>query len=91
MTDKELFFEMIEQIPSIAQLFDKEKSALKVSEFESALLVMSSGEVHMAKFFVSVWFNNSSRYGFDLIDAVYVIDGAWRKIIINWIADPFYP
>ena len=91
MTDKELFFEMIEQIPSIAQLFDKEKSALRVSDFESALLFMSSGEVHMAKFFVSVWFNNNSRYGFDLVDALSVVNEAWRKIIINWISDPFYP
>ncbi len=35
--------------------------------------MMSSGEVHTAKFFATVWLG-TNRYGSDLIEAVPVID-----------------
>ena len=64
---------------------------MHINKFEDALGVMSSGERHMAKFFAAVWFNDNQKYGFDLVDAVASLDVAPRKLIIEWIAKPFWP
>lgn len=87
----ERFFDMLDRVPRIRSLWDKESGNLDVEKFENELGVMSSGEIHMAKFFASLWFHNNKRYGFDLVDAVSSLDPAEREIIIEWIADPFYP
>ena len=52
---------------------------------------MSSGERHLALFFVAVWFHNNSRYGFDLMDAISSVDPEQRELIANWCKDPFWP
>ena len=88
---QEEFFLMLERVPRICHLWDIEKKALNVELFEAKLGVMSSGEVHLAKFFASLWFHSNQRYGFDLVDAVSTLDGPERKLICKWIADPFWP
>ncbi|MDH5327637.1 MAG: WGR domain-containing protein [Gammaproteobacteria bacterium] len=85
------FFLMLERVPRISHLWDIEKKALKVELFEAELGVMSSGEVHLAKFFASLWFHNNQRYGFDLVDAISALDGPERELIREWISDPFWP
>lgn len=85
------FFTMLDQVPRIKNLWDKQKKELKVDLFESELNVMSSGEVQMAKFFASLWFHDNSRYGFDLVDAISTIDPEERYLIIEWVANPFWP
>ena len=85
------FFLMLNHVPRIAELWDIENRELKVESFEKALGVMSSGEIHIAKFFAAVWFHDNQRYGFDLIDAVSSIDSEHSKLIIEWISDPFWP
>ena len=87
---QEKFFKMLDRVPRISNLWDK-KSGLEIERFESQLCVMSSGEVHIAKFFASIWFNNNNRYGFDLVDAVASLDIPERKIITEWMCDPFWP
>lgn len=52
---------------------------------------MSQSEVHLAKFFSAIWFNDNQRYGFDLVDAVACMDINERQIILDWVADPFWP
>jgi len=84
------FFEMIKQVPRISRLWDMERG-MDIEIFEAELGVMSPGEAHMAKFFSSVWHHHSQQYGFDLVDAVSAIDPAHCQLIIEWIADPFYP
>lgn len=85
------FFKMLQQVPRISHLWDEDKRELKIKLFERELGVMSSGEVVMAEFFASLWFHNNKRYGFDLVDAISRIDSPERKLIIEWIADPFWP
>ena len=85
------FFGMLDRVPRIKHLWDKDKRELNIELFERELGVMSHGEVHMAKFFAALWLHNNTRYGFDLIDAVSSIDAAERKLIIEWISDPFWP
>jgi len=88
---QERFFIMLEQVPRIKHLWNQKKKELDINNFEVALGVMATGEIHMAKFFVSLWFNDNKRYGFDLVDAVSSIDAQERALICEWIADPFWP
>ncbi|NOS74740.1 MAG: hypothetical protein HOP36_09445 [Methyloglobulus sp.] len=88
---KQRFFEMVGRYPRISHLWDIGEGEFKPDLFESELGVMSSGEVQIAKFFASVWFHDNSRYGFDLVDAVAVLDSNERGLIIAWIQDPFWP
>jgi len=85
------FFDMLEKVPRISHLWDIDKRELKVQLFVRELGVMSPGEVHIAKFFASVWFGSNELYGFDLIEAVSSLDGKEIDLIIEWIADPFWP
>ena len=50
---RELFYEMLDKAPRIDHLWDREKNVLNIELFEKELGVMSSGEVHLAKFFAS--------------------------------------
>ena len=85
------FFNMLSKVPRLEHLWDKEKRSLDVPSFEAELNVLSSGEVHMAKFFAAVWFGNNTQYGFDLVDAVREIDPAKREVVMQWMSAPFWP
>ena len=85
------FYNMIDRFPRVAYLWDRKSHNLDVDAFENDLGVMSSGEVFMAKFFASVWFNRNERYGFDIIDRWWVLDQDSKQIVLDWLADPFYP
>lgn len=87
----EQFFNMLESVPRLKHLWNKETKEINVTIFESELGVMSSGECHMAKFFAAVWFHDNTKYGFDLVDAVASIDKEHGALIMSWIADPFWP
>ena len=91
MNAKEKFFELLAHVPSVEKFWDKGKSELDVDLFESSFSVISSGELQMAKFFAAILFNDNERYGFDLIDAVSKVDTSHRKLIMEWIARPFWP
>lgn len=88
---QEKFFNLLEKAPRIRNLWDKKTRSLNVNSFEEQLGVMSSGEVAVAKFFASVWFNDNKKYGFDLVDVVSRIDVPERKLIIEWMCNPFWP
>ncbi|MDH5327687.1 MAG: hypothetical protein OEY58_19710 [Gammaproteobacteria bacterium] len=88
---QQLFFLMLYRVPRIDHLWDVKSKSLDVELFEREIAVMSPGEVHIAKFFASVWFHSNKRYGFDLVDAVSSLDDPERELIREWIADPFWP
>ena len=85
------FFNMLNQVPRIKSLWDEQKRELKIDGFEDEVWFMSPGEQAMAKFFASLWFHNNDKYGFDLVDAIAFIDPPERKLIMDWIEDPFWP
>lgn len=87
----ERFFKMLDRVPRIKHLWNKNRGEIDIKKFEAELGVMSHGEVHMAKFFAALWFHDNQRYGFDLIDAVARIDTPERALIVEWIANPFWP
>jgi len=88
MTEYDRFFKMLDTCPRIAGLWDRENRSLDVERFEKELKLMSSGERHLAKFFVGVWLGDN-RYGFDLIEAVHALSD--RGVISDWIENPFFP
>lgn len=90
MNKSDRFFQMLNKCPRITYLWDKETQELDVERFERDVKGMSSGEIHLAKFFAGVWFNNN-RYGFDLIAAMQVLDTNNQRIISAWIEHPFFP
>ena len=90
MNKYDLFFQMLKKCPRIAYLWDRETRELDVERFEKDVKGMSSGEIHLAKFFAGVWLNNN-RYGFDLIAAMQVLDTNNRRIISDWIEHPVFP
>jgi len=91
MNSRERFFALLKELPRCAELWDQKTNSLNIAAFEQALGVMSHGEVQMAKFFAAIWFNHNKQYGFDVVDAVSRIDAEDRKLIAEWIANPFWP
>ena len=92
MTEEQTkFFEMLEPYTRFKYHWNKESRTFNQESFEQDLKVMSSGERHMAKFFVSVWLNESESYPFDVLDAIRAIDLKSRKLVISWLAKPFFP
>jgi hypothetical protein len=85
------FFNMLNKVPRLVDLWDKEKEEMNIPLFEKELNVMSSGEVQMAKFFAAVWLGDNTKYGFDLVDAVGRIDAKETNLIMNWMRAPFWP
>lgn len=87
----ERFFKMLDRVPRIKHLWNKHNGKIDQKAFEAELSVMSSGEVQIAKFLASLWFHDNTRYGFDLVDAVASIDENEKKLIIDWMSNPFWP
>ncbi|WP_257292959.1 hypothetical protein [Endozoicomonas sp. ONNA1] len=85
------FFELLDQYPRFKHHWDKEKRTCDLESFDQDFKVMSSGERHMARFFISVWLNESETYPFNVLDAIRVIDDKSRKLVIVWLANPFFP
>jgi len=85
------FFNMLNKVPRLVDLWDKEKEEMHETLFDAELNTLSSGEVQMAKFFAAVWLGNNTKYGFDLVDAVKQVDAAEKDLIMEWVRAPFWP
>lgn len=90
MTNHERFFQLLDNCPRISRLWDRNRKELNIEQLEKELKVMSSGEIHLAKFFAGIWLNHN-KYGFDLIAAMDVLDANNRRLIASWIESPFFP
>ncbi|HHT1356696.1 TPA: hypothetical protein ACTYC5_004293 [Enterobacter hormaechei] len=83
------FYAMVSQYPKVAALWDWEQMVLRSSSFPSSLHGLSHGEVVLVRFFEMIW--NHQNKGFDLADAAGVLDTKERKMIADWLLDPFWP
>lgn len=90
MNNYDRFFEMLNQIPRIQKIWNKNTKKMDVPLFEKELKLMSSGECHMARFMAGVWLGRNT-YEFDLIEAIAILDLPCKRIISDWIAEPFFP
>ena len=94
MSSMDRFFVLLGQVPRIARLWNQEKRELDIELYEASLGVLSTGEAHMARFFASVWLGGSGGtdlYSFNLVDAASSLEPEWRRLICDWLVDPFWP
>ena len=92
MTENQIrFLTMLKPFHKLRHHWSPFDLSLDLDSFEQDLKLMSSGEKHLAKFFASIWLNDSERFPFDLIQAARTLDSRSMTVIINWLQDPFYP
>ncbi len=89
MSDRHKFYAAINKFDFLAPLWDQTKHEIRLDDFENRLGTMSSGECHLAKFMAAIWFHDN-RYGFDIFQAMTLSDH-FRNIIIDWVAEPYWP
>lgn len=83
------FVTMVAGYPRLSGYWDFDQRICHESELHKALNVMSSGEQHLARFFLGLW--NGNDEGFDMLDAVSDFDHQERQLLIDWLRDPFWP
>ena len=85
------YFAWLERdMPFLLPLFDQKAPCYHEDMVERYLATASHGEAVMARFALGVWCNNN-RFGFDLIDAVGVLDQEHLAIIMDWMRQPLWP
>lgn len=84
------FWDMLDQCPRLSGLWDRERQDLDIERLDQEIRLMSSGEVHLAKFLAGVWLGQN-QYGFDAIEAMHTLSPDTRKVVADWMADPFFP
>ncbi len=87
--EQERFATLLAAYPRIAGYWDFNVRECHEAELRKALGVMSSGEQHLARFFLGLW--KRSDEGFDMLDAVSDFDHQERQLLIDWLRDPFWP
>lgn len=83
------FAKLLAAYPRIAGYWDFEARVCHEAKLRKSLDVMSSGEQHLARFFLGLW--NGNDEGFDMLDAVSDFDHQERQLLIDWLRDPFWP
>lgn len=89
LTSRERYHLMLKAFPLLSGYWDESANELRYDEMKAALGVLSRGEQIMARFYLSVWCGENE--GFDFLDAAGRLDLDSKKIIINWMIDPFWP
>ena len=51
---------------------------------------MSHGERLMAEFFAAVW-SGENTHDFDFIDAAKTLEPVHRRVVVDWLNDPYFP
>jgi hypothetical protein len=76
--------------PYLLPLFDFNERIYIDRAVERFLGGASHGQTIMARFVLGVWCNED-RFDFDFTAAASVLDSEQRKIITDWMAEPFWP
>ena len=87
-SEQQKFYDLVSQYPTIAVLWDWENRTLRTSAYNKALKVMSKHEATLARFFAGLWSDNGE--GVDIF-AVAQLGAKERKMIVTWLAAPFWP
>ena len=81
---------MLEKAPYLESLWNMREREYLPEKVDQYLETASHGQAIMARFFLGVW-RHDNEFNFDLIDSVSVLDKNNLKIIMDWMADPFWP
>ncbi|CAI2537017.1 hypothetical protein [Serratia ficaria] len=87
--EQERFASMLAPYPRLSTYWDFDKTEVNEQQLRNAISVMSSGEQHMARFFLGLWTGDPA--GFELTEAVAVLEAKDRKLLVDWICNPFWP
>lgn len=90
LTDREIFYNVVNQFNFLKPLWDQAKHEIRLEAFENRLGTMSTGEKYLACFMANIWFHEN-RYDFSLIDAMGRLDGPFRRPIVDWVKNPYWP
>ena len=90
MNDREKFYSVVNQFTFLIPLWDQEHHEIKLDLLETQVTVMSSGERHITLFMANVWFNYE-RYPFDMLKAASVLSGRYKRVLVEWVTDPYWP
>lgn len=89
--EQQRFFNMLMPFHKFRHHWNQLDQSFDVNSFEKDLELMSSGEQHMAKFFVSVWLGESESFPFDVLSAIRDLDSKSQNIVLKWLKEPFFP
>ena len=86
------FRDLLEQVSYLQPYWtwDGAEPQCQIDDIQSAMDAWSHGERIMAQFMVGLW-GHTNKFEFDLFEAAGTLDEANRKIISDWIKDPFWP
>lgn len=87
------FFKLIKQSPQsrlILSHFDQKTRNCDIEKIKISLLVVSSGEAHMLKFFSYVWLHED-LFDFNFIAAFKMLDQKNVDIMLKWYSNPILP
>ncbi|WP_241647618.1 MULTISPECIES: hypothetical protein [Rosenbergiella] len=85
--EKRRFKAMLEGFPDIAAYWDLD--AMKTTLKSSEGLPLSSGELILVDFFLSIWFGRTVN--FDFIRAAERLSNDNKILIMDWFMHPYYP
>lgn len=86
--EQQKFYELVSQYPKISALWDWKGRTFRIDAYNQALKVMSKHEITLANFFAGLWSDNNK--GVDIF-AVAQLGVKERKMIVTWLAAPFWP
>lgn len=87
---QERFFSLLNKHEKITQFWNEDTLEFNIDLFAKLRGVISHGELVLVKFFAAVWFHED-RYGFDITDAMSILDIDGRESIIALLAEPCWP
>ena len=91
MSSLEKFTRMLAQAPFLEPYWtlDRNTPEIQLPELKTRMATMSHGECVLAEFFIGVWTGDGEK--FDLIEAGSTLDLEYRRIVSDWVLDPFWP
>ena len=88
--EQKRFKDTLEQYPRLSPFWDFEKREYDVAGLEQSLGALSHGERLMAEFFAAVW-SGENTHDFDFIDAAKTLEPVHRRVVVDWLNDPYFP
>jgi len=83
------FISLLEHFPRLTAYWDWDKRECDYETLKENMDTMSHGEKIIAQFLLGVWTHND--HDFDILEAASVLDRDARKVITDWLMEPFWP
>lgn len=87
--EQKRFKETLEQFPQLSLFWNFEKREYDAKGLGKTLNVMYHGERLMAEFFVAVW-TGENTHDFDFIDAAKTLESDHRRVVFDWLSEPYF-